>query len=682
MIVGLSAILTRAGRPEPAQPAARTFAEAVASDPSFQLVSYSQAERPSFDGGVGWINSGPIRMSDLRGKIVLIDFWTFCCINCHHVLPDLARLEEKYRNELVVIGVHTAKFFAEQNTENIRRKVREYRIKHPVVNDANQVIWRRFGVQSWPTLVLLDPSGEYLGALSGEGHYEQLDLAISKLIAIHKERGDLNLSPLKFSPEMDRPSDGPLLFPGKVVADAASQRLFVSDTGHNRILQAGLDGKNAIAIGSGEEGFEDGSFEKARFNRPQGMYLDGEILYVADTENHAIRAVDLKSKEVNTIAGTGKQMARMVAIPFSGPPRTTALSSPWDVIRIPGDSGLYIAMAGPHQIWRLDPTNDRIGVFAGSGYENIQDGMPAEARFAQPSGLATDGEHLFVADSEVSGVRMLTGIKEGSPMVRTIVGEGLFEFGDRDGKGAAVRLQHCLGLAYGNGHLFIADSYNNKIKACVPRTHTVHTFVGSHKPGDADNPPHFYEPGGLSVAGDNLYVADTNNHKIRVVDLKSRAVKSLSLDGITAPRPTAHRPRFPNATVLDAPQAETAPGNSVTLEVSLELDKGLKLSEEDNSQMLYLVEAPDQSRALSEKVSPSGEKIKPTNRFTIQVPLAQPAVDGETLNLKVSTMALVCRHQSSVCYIKSLVWNVPLKFVSTKKPGDPVVLSAPVSVGR
>ncbi len=682
MIAGLSAILTRAGRPDGSRPPAQSLAEAVASDPSFQLVSYRQGERPSFDGGVGWINSGPIRMSDLRGKIVLIDFWTFCCINCHHVLPDLARLEEKYRNELVVIGVHTAKFLAEQNTENIRRKVREYRIKHPVVNDANQVIWRRFGVQSWPTLVLLDPSGEYLGALSGEGHYEELDRAIGKLVAIHKERGDLNLSPMKFSPEMDRPSDGPLLFPGKVVADAPGKRLFVSDTGHNRIIQAGLDGKNAIAIGSGDEGFEDGPFDRARFNRPQGMYLDGETLYVADTENHAIRTVDLKSRQVNTIAGTGKQMPRMVAIPFSGPPKTTPLSSPWDIIRIPGDSGLYIAMAGPHQIWRLDPISDRIGVFAGSGYENILDGPPADARFAQPSGLATDGEHLFVADSEVSGVRLISGIKEGLPMVRTIVGEGLFEFGDRDGKGAAVRLQHCLGLAYGNGHLFIADTYNNKVKACVPRTHTVHTFAGSHKPGDSDNPPRFYEPGGLSVAGDELYVADTNNHKIRVVDLKSHAVKSLTLDGITAPKPAVHRPRFPNATVLDAPQALAAPGDSVTLDVSLELAEGLKLSEEDNSRMLYLVEAPDQSGALSEKVSPSGEKIKPTNRFTIQVPLAHPAADGETLNLKVSTMALVCRHASSVCYIKSLVWNVPVKFSSAKKPGEPVVLSAPVSVGR
>src|SRR5262249_50454127 len=182
------------------------------------------------------------------------------------------------------------------------------------------------------------------------------------------------------------------------------------------------------------------------------------------------------------------------------------------------------------------------------GYENIQDGPPDTARFAQPSGLATDGENLYVADSEVSGVRLITGINSRIPMVRTIVGEGLFEFGDRDGKGAAVRLQHCLGLAYGNGHLYIADTYNNKIKACLPKTHTVHTLVGADQPGNGDRPPHFYEPGGLSVAGSDLYVADTNNHKIRVVDLKNHVVKTLPLAGITAPKLTPRAPSFPNAT--------------------------------------------------------------------------------------------------------------------------------------
>jgi thiol-disulfide isomerase/thioredoxin len=652
----------------------------IPQSPPVRLASLNQEEGPSLSGGVGWINSGPITLAELRGKIVLLDFWTFCCINCHHVLPDLAKLEEKYRDELVVIGVHTAKFAAEQDTENIRRKVREYRIKHPVVNDAHQVIWRRFGVNSWPTLVLIDPTGRYLGSVSGEGHYEQLDRVIGNLVAMHKQRGELNLSPLKFSPEMERPSDGPLLFPGKVFADAGSKRLFISDSGHNRIVQAGLDGKDAIAIGSGAEGFEDGPYDKARFNRPQGVFLDGEILYVADTENHAIRAVDLKARQVATVAGTGKQMARIVAPPFSGPARATELSSPWDIIRVGGDKALFIAMAGPHQIWKLDPSSETIGAFAGSGYENILDGAPAHARFAQPSGLATDGEHLFVADSEVSGVRMITGVHSRAPMVHTIVGEGLFEFGDRDGKGPAVRLQHCLGLAYGDDHLYIADTYNNKVKSCVPRTHTVHTFVGGQKAGDSDDPPQFYEPGGLSIAGSELYVADTNNHKIRVVDLKTRAVRTLALAGITAPKQAPRPPSFPNATIVDVSSAEAAPGDSVKLEVSLSLARGLKLNEEGS--MLYLVEAAGKSGLLSEKVRPDGERIKPASSFTIDVPLARAAADGTSIDLRVSVLSLVCRETSSVCFIKSTVFNVPVRFSSAKKPGAPITLTAPVAVGK
>jgi thiol-disulfide isomerase/thioredoxin len=319
--------------------------------PQLRLASYQQGGVPSLKGGTGWINSGPIDLAELRGKIVLLDFWTFCCINCHHVLPDLAKLEEKYKNELVVIGVHSAKFEAERNTENIRRKVGEYRIKHPVINDANMTIWRRFEVESWPTLVLIDADGKYLGRIAGEGHYEQLDKIIGRLVEQHRAKGELNLAPLKFSAEMERPSTGPLLFPGKVLADPKGKRLFVADTGHNRIVQADLDGARPIVIGDGEEGFEDGALAKARFNRPQGICLDGEVLYVADTENHAIRAVDLKAGSVATVAGIGSQAREIQVVPFSGPAKTTALSSPWDVVMLPGERAVYIAMAGPHQIW-------------------------------------------------------------------------------------------------------------------------------------------------------------------------------------------------------------------------------------------------------------------------------------------------------------------------------------------
>jgi len=500
-----------------------------------QLASFGQDAVPSLEGGVGWINSGPIDLAQLKGKIVLLDFWTYCCINCHHVLPTLARLEAKYKNELVIIGVHSGKFDAERNSENIRRKVAEYRIKHPVVNDANMVIWERFQVSSWPTLVLITPDGRFAGAQGGEIPFDDLDRMIGQVATKFKDQ--LNLKPLEFPAENDRADQGALLYPGKVLADRAGNRLFISDTGHNRIVVTDLNGKAPVEIGSGGEGLVDGGYDKARFNRPQGICLAAETLYVADTENHAIRAIDLKSKKVSTVSGTGSQAARSPLDRYVGAARTSALSSPWDIIQVvPGSPAFYIAMAGPHQIWKLNRKTGKIGVWAGSGYENIEDGDLDTAKFAQPSGLATDGKNLFVADSEVSGVRVISGINTDHPEVGRIVGQGLFKFGDIDGTGADVRLQHCLGLAYGGGKLFIADTYNNKIKVCDPKTLTIKTFAGDGKPGSGDESPRFYQPGGLSVVGDSLYVADTNNHKIRVIDIESGAVRTLEIAGLNAPR--------------------------------------------------------------------------------------------------------------------------------------------------
>ncbi len=644
--------------------------------PFSRLVSNTQGGVPSLKGGVGWINSGPIALQQLKGKIVLLDFWTFCCINCHHVLPDLAKLEEKYKNELVVIGIHTAKFDAEKNTENIRRKVREYRIKHPVLNDADQVVWNRFGVNSWPTLVLIDANGQYQGSISGEGHYDVLDQAIGKLVDAHKAKGELDPTPLKFSAEMERPSTGPLLFPGKVLADPAGKRLFIADTGHNRIIQTDLEGANPVVIGSGEEGFVDGDFAKAQFNRPQGMCKDGDTLYVADTESHAIRAVNLKEEKVTTIAGVGTQSPRVFRPATSGRALATALSSPWDLIQLPGDKAIYIAMAGPHQIWKLDPESNKISVFAGSGYENIEDGPADEARFAQPSGFATDGENLFVADSEVSGVRVITGIQRGAPVVRTIVGMGLFVFGDQDGIGPKiVRLQHCLGLAYGNGHLYIADTYNNRVKVCNPHTHSVKTLVGLHKAGDSDAPPEFYEPGGLSVADSRLYVADTNNHKIKVVDLKTDAVKTLALDGLTPPRPAHRRPSFPNARTIDVPAVESAAAKSIALAVSIPLPKGFKLNED--VPLPYVIETPGKTGVLSAELPESGAKITPpATQFKINVPLAEAPQVGQSIDLRLSLSAFVCSENSSLCRIQSYIWNIPITFSESGR-SDPIALSIP-----
>jgi len=622
----------------------------------------------AFEGGVAWINSGPITLKELRGKIVILDFWTLCCINCHHVLPVLNRIEEKYKNEVVVIGVHSPKFTGEQDTETIRLKVREYGVKHPVVNDANQAIWNHFGVNSWPTLMVIGPQGQPLAKQGGEVTFEVMDQFIGKAVAEFK--ADLKLTPVKFFPESEKPDTTPLLFPGKVLADAAGRRLFVSDTGHNRVVVTDLDGKSPVVIGTGKAGLTDGAFDKAELNRPQGLCLVDETLYVADTENHALRAVDLKAKTVTTIAGTGQQAHFGAKGSHTAPASKQVLTSPWDVAHVAGTRVLYVAMAGSHQIWRYDLEANTISLWAGTGRENVTDGSIGSATFAQPSGLASDGHHLFVADSEGSSVRSIVlGPKGGR--VSTLLGEHdlphgqtLFTFGDVDGPGNEARLQHCLGVAWADGHLYVADTYNNKVKAYDSKTRVVRTFAGTGEKGSKDRPAEFYQPGGLSVAGNRLYVADTNNHKIRVVSLEpeKNAVTTLALADLGPPKVKARRPTFPNAVVVDAPKAEAAAGKSVAVDVTLPVPAGYKLS--DQGLMPVLVETPGKPDALSADYPTAGRRIDQAKHFTVEVPLARAAADGDKLDLKVSVMALVCSEGSSLCMIKSFVWNVPVTFKS------------------
>ncbi len=467
----------------------------------------------------------PLSLKDLRGKVVLLDFWTFCCINCQHVIPQLRKLERKYANELVVIGVHSPKFIGEKQTEAVAQAVRRLSVGHPVVNDADHRVWREYAVRCWPSIMLIDPRGKLIGVHEGEFTLEEMDAALSRLIGDQDRAGRIDRRPLSFTAARENEPDRPLFFPGKVLADAAGKRLFVADTGHHRVLELSMDGRLRRAFGGADPGFEDGDTTSARFRGPQGMALGGDWLYVADTDNHAIRRIDLQNGLVVTVAGTGEQAHNGHR---GGPAREVPLNSPWDVALHRGR--LYVAMAGLHQIWEVVPL-DRAMPWVGSGRENIVDGPADEAQLAQPSGLAIEpaAETLFVADSEVSAIRAVA--LEGG-YVHTVVGTGLFDFGDADGAGDAVKLQHPLGLAFAGGVLYIADSYNHKIKRCDPAARRVESWLGSGEPGHRDGTgakAQFSEPGGLSFADGKLYVADTNNHAIRVCDVKTGKVKTLEV---------------------------------------------------------------------------------------------------------------------------------------------------------
>lgn len=485
---------------------------------------------PEFPDGAEWLNTArPLKLRDLRGKFVLLDFWTYCCINCQHVLPDLKKLEKKYPAELVVVGVHSAKFQAERETENIRQAVLRHEVEHPVINDFAMELWQQYAVRSWPTLILIDPLGKLVVGHSGERVFDPIDQIIEQLIPLFDSRGLLDRQPLEGKLEQSGERETLLSFPGKVLADEKGGRLFIADSNHNRILVASLrDGSILEEIGQGDSGLKDGDFRTATFQHPQGMALREWELYVADTENHAIRRVDLRRKVVETVAGTGRQ-----GYEFNPPPRAGSaqpLNSPWD-LESDGDA-LYVAMAGPHQIWKMELEDDLIGPYAGNGQEALHDGPLASAALAQPSGISSDGQKLYFADSEVSSIRSADLNPDGR--VETLVGGGLFQFGDRDGVGADARLQHPLGVVWCDGSIFVADTYNNKIKRVNPAARKVETFVGSGEAGWRDGKgatAQFMEPAGVSAAAGKLYVADTNNHRIRVVDIKTRRVSTFELAG-------------------------------------------------------------------------------------------------------------------------------------------------------
>lgn len=435
-----------------------------------------------------------------------------------------------FPTEVVIVSVHSAKFPAEKLTDNIRAAVMRHGIAHPVVNDANFDIWSQYGVRAWPTVVLVDPKGKVVGQQSGEIEADAFGKVIAAMIADFDRQGLLNRTPIVgLQPEIAKAAPHLLSFPSKLLY-AVGDRLFIADTGHHRILEVqlnldGFSGEIVRIFGSGEPGLQDGSIQQARFHDPHGMALAGTTLYVADTENHAIRAIDLVRETVGTVAGTGIKGGSRA--PSGSQPTAIDLRSPWALVAV--DQALLIAMAGSHQIWVLIQ-DQQLGVFAGTGAEALLDGPRAEAAFNQPSDLVLELGHLFVADAEASAIRALT--LDENPQVFTLVGQGLFDFGDVDGSGAKVRLQHPTGIASADGLLYIADSYNHKIKTLDPTTGQVQTLIGTGQPGTTDGPfatAQLYEPEGLVVAEGKIYIADTNNHLIRVADLEEKRVSTLGI---------------------------------------------------------------------------------------------------------------------------------------------------------
>lgn len=623
----------------------------------------------AFVGGVEWINTQtPIRLEQLRGKFVLLDFWTYCCINCLQTLPDLKKIEQAYPNQLVVIGVHAPKFLGERDSENVREAVLRHNISHPVVNDANAIIARSFQVSGWPSLRLLDPQGNLIASHYGEITFESLNAFMKRVVPKYRQKRLLDETPLRFPMERITTTPTGLRFPGKVLTDSAEHRLFVADSGHHRIVILSLDGKWLETIGSGQSGFADGTFGDASFANPQGMALHGDSLYVADTDNHALRQVDLIEKTVKTVAGTGQQAMANSTFRVSSQPTAVRLASPWDLHV--HEHNLYVAMAGAHQIWRLTLDRPRLYVHAGNGVEDIVDGplltrvgsQEPSASFAQPSGLTSDGHWLFVADSEGSSIRMFP--LQGKGEVTTLLGTSsltksvrLFTFGDRDGPLSQALLQHPLGAAYASGKLFIADTYNNKIKEIDLRSRNVKTIAGGNLLENESETMGLNEPGGLSVADGILYVADTNNHVIRTLDLTTmNGMKTLKLQGMP-PREELQVPALIDSKVdrnTFGTQSIRPDTGEFVVNVQITLPSSATIS--SDAPMSYIVRRADGDAVIGGELHDRRKLLeRPSENFTIRIPLEQRS---GTSTLELDVDFYYCQKSSAaICKMGNMRWK-------------------------
>ena len=543
--------------------AAAPTPDAGAPDPSVAiraLLDKRHPRAPDLDKVGTWLGTDrPLLFRGaLKGRVVLLDFWTSGCVNCLHALPVYRALEERFRGQpFQVVGIHSGKFDAEKEVSAISEAMARHGIDHPVATDSDMVIWEQYVIHGWPTSVLVDARGYAVAWFRGEPELPMLTAWVQAALDDGRARGVLAAGP----PEFQRPAvrdTGPLAFPGKVLV-LSGGGLAVSDTGHQRILLLDGSGRLVRTVGSGLEGFSDGAPDTASFRSPQGLAEREGALYVADTGNHALRRVDLATGRVETIAGTGRKGG--VPIQPAADARTTALRSPWDVTFL-GDT-LWIAMAGSHQLWRLDIRTGALSAGAGSGREGLDDGPLAEATFAQPSGLATDGQVLYVADSEASAIRR---VDPRAGTVKTLAGEGLFEFGLRDGPLERARFQHPLGLALEGGILWVSDTFNGAIRRVSLADGQVSTVARG-----------LAQPGGLTVSGGRLVVADTDHHRLVTVSPGPGAVVALPLAGVNPPsvkglveRPVLATRALPVQHLEDA----TVASGAVELQLEVRLPEG------------------------------------------------------------------------------------------------------------
>jgi len=583
----------------------------------------------------GWLNTGgkELTLADVRGKILILDFWTFCCINCLHVLDELRPLEEKYGDVLVVIGVHSPKFEHERDPEALRAAVERYGVHHPVLDDADMVMWQQYAAKAWPTLAVVDPTGYLVASMAGEGHAEGLSRLIDELITVHEAKGTLHRGDGPYVPPA--PPETALRFPGKAI-ELPSGNLLVSDSARHSLVELLRDGETLVRrIGSGERGRADSPAPS--FSEPQGLCLlperiaevAGYDVVVADTVNHLLRGLTLATGEVRTIAGTGRPW-RSTVDDHSHDALASDLSSPWDLAWY--DDKLIIAMAGIHQLWWFDPIKRTTGVYAGTTVEALRDGPIPDVWMAQPSGLAAAGDRLWIVDSESSALRWIAAGE-----LHTAVGQGLFDFGHVDGPGAEALLQHPLGVgALPDGSVLVADTYNGAVRRFDPVTSTVSTIAdGLAEPSDI-----------LVTAVGDVLVVESSAH--RLTRLAPGLVQMIEGTRLKVERPPSH----------------LSPGE-VTLEIVFTPPPGQKLDETFGpSTRLEVSSSP-----VEMLLEGAGVTTDLSRRLVLN-----PAVSTGVLQVVAQAATCDADVEHAACHLSRQDWGVPVVIEQNAPARLPLIL--------
>jgi thiol-disulfide isomerase/thioredoxin len=585
--------------------------------------------------GRGWLNTAgrEIKLSDLRGKIVLLDFWTFCCINCLHVLDELRPLEDKYADVLVTIGVHSPKFEHERDPVALAAAVQRYGVAHPVLDDPELITWGQYTARAWPTLAVVDPQGYLVASMAGEGHAAGLERLLDELVAKHTELGTLHRGDGPYV--APAPPATALLFPGKAIPSGEGT-LLVSDSAHHSVAE--MNGDEVVRrIGAGERGWVDGPADVARFSEPNGLCLlpdaiaeqVGYDLVVADTVNHLLRGVDLASGQVRTVAGTGK--------PWRMPTETTDalavdLSSPWDLAWYDGQ--VIVAMAGIHQLWWFDPVRAQAGVYAGTTVEALRDGALDQVWMAQPSGLSVsaDAATLWIADSESSALRYIR-----SGQMHTAVGQGLFDFGHMDGPADQALFQHPLGVAaLPAGDVLVADTYNGAVRRYDPATNSVSTVAS-----------------GLAEPSDIVVLPDGG---VVVVESAAHRLSALAPGAVSTGAGTRYR--------TERPPTSLAPGE-VSLDVIFTPAPGQKLDESFGPSTRLEVSASPPELL----VEGAGTTTDLSRRIVISSDVARGV-------LQVTAQAATCDADAefAACHLTRQDWGVPIVVTAGAERRLPLIL--------